>query len=358
MAANPGVVQRPEPLRVEAVESFSRLMRLRTDWEALHAADPQATVFTSWAWMRGWLEAARRWLVLRVHGTRSGATRALAVFERPQDDVLQIGGTPLADHAGFLCAPGFETHALSALGEHLLASRAWRRIKLRDMLEPRMEAFLSPFRRAGRRYEVEEGGATPCPYLTLPESWETYRSRSLNKKARNKLNRVTRKLEALPGFRAVPGTPERYPEQLAILLQLWQQRWGGRSQAELARLRAIFDSCRDAGQLWLLTLHQNEAPIAASLGFLDRAHGTFSGYIGAYAPEYAGYSPGTAIVGMAVRDAIDRGLRTFDFLRGAEQYKYETFRASTRYNTDVTVKRLGLRRALGRSLRGCLRTSG
>ena len=37
----------------------------------------------------------------------------------------------------------------------------------------------------------------------------------------------------------------------------------------------------------------------------------------------AALSPGVILLAHVVRDAITRGRRTFDFLRGEERYKYE-----------------------------------
>ncbi len=343
---------------VQVVESPSALDALREDWEMLHAADTHAGVFTSWSWMRAWLAHAEQWVALRVCAAQSRATLALAVFERPEHDVLLIAGTPLADHANFLCMPGVEVDALSAMARTLLDWPQWRRIKLREMLDPRLEAFVQTFRSAGRRYEILEGERTPCPYVALPPSWEEYRSGCLTKKPRNKINRVFRKLEALPDFRIERAAQHDYARQLSVLLRLWQARWGQRPASDLARLTAIFDACRQDGRLWLTTLHSGDTPVAASLGFVDRAHGTFSGYIGAFNADYAEHSPGAAVVVLAMQDAIHAGLRTFDFLRGAEQYKYETFRAATRFNENVTVARQPLRRVLGRALRRHFQRSG
>ncbi len=49
--------------------------------------------------------------------------------------------------------------------------------------------------------------------------------------------------------------------------------------------------------------------------------GTFGLYLIGHDARYARYSPGKGIIGLMVRDAIERGYREFDFLRGGEAFK-------------------------------------
>jgi CelD/BcsL family acetyltransferase involved in cellulose biosynthesis len=46
-------------------------------------------------------------------------------------------------------------------------------------------------------------------------------------------------------------------------------------------------------------------------------------YNSGFHPERAPLAPGLVLLGHVLRDAIERGKRRFDFLRGEERYKYE-----------------------------------
>jgi CelD/BcsL family acetyltransferase involved in cellulose biosynthesis len=46
-------------------------------------------------------------------------------------------------------------------------------------------------------------------------------------------------------------------------------------------------------------------------------------YNSGFHPDHAALSPGLVLLAALVRDAIARGKRRFDFLRGEERYKYE-----------------------------------
>lgn len=74
---------------------------------------------------------------------------------------------------------------------------------------------------------------------------------------------------------------------------------------------------------------------AARLWFLDTASGPIASFItlewddtvglynSGFRPDRATLSPGVVLLAHLIRDAIERGKRRFDFLRGEERYKYE-----------------------------------
>ena len=64
----------------------------------------------------------------------------------------------------------------------------------------------------------------------------------------------------------------------------------------------------------------NDKIIAVMYGF-EQSNCFFS-YIGGFDPDLAKYSPGSIILLYIIEDCINRGISEFDFLRGAESYKY------------------------------------
>jgi CelD/BcsL family acetyltransferase involved in cellulose biosynthesis len=65
---------------------------------------------------------------------------------------------------------------------------------------------------------------------------------------------------------------------------------------------------------------QDERPIAVQYGFVWQD--TFYQYQGGWDAAFAKRSIGTVVVAEAIRLARKNGLRSFDFLRGDERYKY------------------------------------
>lgn len=74
------------------------------------------------------------------------------------------------------------------------------------------------------------------------------------------------------------------------------------------------------GLLRLYRLRLGGRAIAVML--MLRSRDTASYYLSGFDPTYARFSPGTALIGSAIADAVEQGAITFDFLRGGEAYKY------------------------------------
>ena len=70
-------------------------------------------------------------------------------------------------------------------------------------------------------------------------------------------------------------------------------------------------------RLWFLDW---EGAAVASFLCLEYA-GTVGLYNSGFDPEQAGLAPGIVLLAHVIRDAITRGIPTFDFLRGEEPYK-------------------------------------
>jgi len=77
-----------------------------------------------------------------------------------------------------------------------------------------------------------------------------------------------------------------------------------------------------AGWLQLMQMHLDGRPVASLLSF-DYAD-TISLYNSGFEPAgpYAYLSPGNVLIAIAIRYAIELGRKTFDFMRGDEEYKY------------------------------------
>ena len=76
----------------------------------------------------------------------------------------------------------------------------------------------------------------------------------------------------------------------------------------------------EAGYLRLYFLKLNNAPIAAVMCF-DYGYTRFL-YNSGYEPAYASLSSSLLLKALCLGDAINEGMQYFDFLRGAEGYKY------------------------------------
>jgi CelD/BcsL family acetyltransferase involved in cellulose biosynthesis len=114
----------------------------------------------------------------------------------------------------------------------------------------------------------------------------------------------------------------------------------------LRRLAANQDG--ESGVAALLA-HVNNSVVAVCLGF--QWEGTFAAYQIGWSPKFAHHSLGSVVLHEAIRAAAENGLHTFDFLRGAEEYKYrfggdDTFDVTYEIPRGMTGQLLGVRNLL------------
>jgi CelD/BcsL family acetyltransferase involved in cellulose biosynthesis len=296
-------------------------------WRALHAASALRSPFLSWIWQREWARAfaARERLEIRRVTDEAGHLLGLLPLYQAEPGVQRlIGGVDVSDYLDVLAEAGRETEVWTAL----LASRppahpAW---------ELHAVPAASPTVTRLPALAVEHGGEVTvrleerCPVLDLPATWDAYLAR-LSGKQRHELLRKMRRVEReVPQARAVGlGTRADVESRFDDFLALHRQSRVGKARFMDARMEAFFRRVgamlaeADAFRLWLL-----DAPGGPLASFLCLEwDGTVGLYNSGFRPEAAALSPGLVLLAHVVRDAIERGKRRFDFLRGEERYKYD-----------------------------------
>ncbi|MEY8839390.1 GNAT family N-acetyltransferase, partial [Cribrihabitans sp. XS_ASV171] len=196
-------------LRVARIDRFDAFERLRPDWKSLEARDPEGTVFLSWDWLaQGFRDNPDRWMVLAIF---AGET-LVAVFplrarvrwsgSRAEFQTeLAAGGLFLwSEYTGFLCDPDWEETAMTIFAE-ALQELPWYDLTLRYEASQRraalfMRAFPEEAFRVGFRDYMINRGQTDnllCPYVDLPDDYETWLSQGPGKNTRQKIRRFTRR---------------------------------------------------------------------------------------------------------------------------------------------------------------------
>lgn len=342
-------------MQIDRIETLTQFDQLRASWDVVYHHDPQAHVFVSWLWLRGWFELTPyRWLVLAVRpGPGSPYVAFLPLVSRGPRlagiqlfDLLTMGGQPLAPYTGFVCLPAYEPAALAGLAGYIQQELTWVNFRMSEVLDSRLKTFLQAFPRD--RFTVETSSGMPSLFIPLPESWEQYLEASLSKNTRKKMRRHARQLESLPGFRTTEIQPSTAAADIDLLLSLWQQRWGPKPIAPW--LGKIFHHCFKHNLLWLKVLWDGTTPIAASVGLLDPGKKEFYGFIFGGNAAYNDWSPGKVTFGYELQYAIQHGFKIYDFLVGADDYKV-SLGAQERTTFNVTITPTDLpRRALNRGL--------
>ncbi|HKW77562.1 MAG TPA: GNAT family N-acetyltransferase [Candidatus Limnocylindria bacterium] len=255
---------------------------------------------------------------------------ALAPLRRRADGTLEFSGGEFTDALDVLA---LDPNAARLIG-CAVAGRS-DRLELSWIREGghALGPFADGLRSSGMRVSKEP--IIVSPRLALPTSFDAYLA-GLPGKERHELRRKMRRLESVG---AVSFAYLVEPARAAGLERFvaWHRATPGEKGTFLTPEREAFfrELARSGGEAgwWRLgELRLEDRPIASVFAFeLD---GVVYAYNSAVAPDSASLSPGVLLHAHAIRDAIERGLSAYDFLRGDERYKYDLG------GTDVQLYRL------------------
>ena len=169
--------------------------------------------------------------------------------------------------------------------------------------------------------------AEVCPTLILPDSFDDY-VRSLGKNMREQIKRYPRRLEKQFAVEyELAQTPAQVDEFWQQLVELHGKRWRARGQTGVLALpsrrrfhRAVCHRFLQNDWLRLWRLKCDGRPACVLLSYFWG--GKYWFFIGGFEPELMRWSVGTCLFSRVFREAINEGASEFDFLRGAEDYKY------------------------------------
>jgi len=296
-------------------------------WDRLVAGSRLRSPFLTWPWQREWTRAfaADRRLEVRRVEDAEGRLVALLPLHEVEPGVLKLlGGADISDYLDLIALAGREEEAWMAL----LQSRAAERVvwDLHAVPGRSPTVTLLPQLAAACGLSASVTVEERCPVLMLPSSWDEYLA-SLSGKHRHELARKMRRLEReAPEARATCAShPADVENRLGDFFDLHRRSRVGKARFMDVRMEAFFRRVTTA-----LVEHGG-----ARLWFLDTASGPIASFItlewddtvglynSGFHPDRAALSPGVVLLGHLIRDAIGRGKRRFDFLRGEERYKYE-----------------------------------
>ncbi len=139
--------------------------------------------------------------------------------------------------------------------------------------------------------------------------------------------------------------PEELRCNLDILRRLHLARWrevdkqGSLGRPELVRfLQALCASPPNGAKACMYLLKCHKRPIAALLAFHFERSALY--YQSGWDPEprFCRLSPGVVLMAHSIREAINEGLRYYEFLRGGEDYKFRWARAHRKTLTLILAR--------------------
>ena len=298
------------------------------EWPRL--AEQSGNVFATPEWLTLWWkhfagEDSPRLYAVR-DGDRLAALLPLHHWRSRRPRTLRFAGHGPSDLMGPICAPGDLGLAVAGL-EEALARESWD-VLLAERLASRE---VLPASLAARELLSE-----PSPVLGIHGmSWDEFLA-SKSSNFRQQVRRRERKLvkDHKLSFR-LADDPERLDADLELLFRLHEERWGARGSGALRERRSAFHRefahvALERGwlRLWLLELGGHHAAAWYGLRFAGRE----LYYQAGRDPALEKLAVGFVLLAHTVREAMNDGMREYDFLRGGEGYK-------DRFTTDDTQVR-------------------
>ena len=317
-------------------EDFEDLLE---DWERILPQSSTNTVFLTPAWQRAWWRHFSDRSELCILSVRDGDQLLGIAPLMINDGVLSfVGDEDLFDYRDFIVVRGKEEIFYSALCDHLVGME-WHSIELAYLSEGSPTLSYLPGFAKGKGIALEMSEAEMTPVARLPSSWDEYLA-GLSKKGRHELRRKLRRLESADGVRQYDCGVESLDSCMEHLFRLMRASSADKQTfLTPARERFFLDVARELAsrdQLRLYALEIAGVPVASCICF-DYGD-SFLLYNSGYDPDYAHLSVGLLNKALCLREAIEAGKQSFNFLKGTERYKYDLG------GKDQAVYRLAARR--------------
>ena len=302
-------------------ENFDTLYSIRQNSDHLLKWD---CLFVLPEWLQAWWtefgNGARLNIVsIRQHGEILG----LAPLRINDNKASFIGSTNVCDYLDFIVAAGkeqvFFKSLLDCLDQQGIAQLEF------GLLRPDSTVYTSLVDVAeSRGCKVFSANEDISLELELPATWEDYLS-LLKGKQRHEIKRKFRRLHEAghTNFRIIED-PNEISEQLPTFFNLFKlssdEKAHFMTDQMILFFRASAMAMAEANILKLYILDLNTVPVAVSMCF-DFNH-TLHLYNSGFDPRYRALSVGLLCKVLSLKDGIEKGRRKYDFLKGAETYKY------------------------------------
>ena len=295
-------------------------------WDDILAQSPSDTLFLTYPWQRLWWqyfsdEYQPHFLRIAHNDTPVGIAPLIAKGH----EVTLLGSTAVCDYMDFILPAEHTYGGLSAAFDHMNGN-SWSTAVFQSVSggSPTLDALNKLADARGYKLSVEQEDV--CPRAELPADWETYLS-GLSKKDRHELRRKARRLEQQSEVRLYACTSsgadlDRDLDDFFRLHRLSRDEKAVFMTEDMADFfSSVIAELLPAGIAKLFFLEVAGVRAASALCFDYRNKRLL--YNSGYDHAYAALSVGLLLKAYIIRDAVEGGLDTFDFLRGDEPYKYD-----------------------------------
>ncbi|MBI4667951.1 MAG: GNAT family N-acetyltransferase [Elusimicrobia bacterium] len=322
-----------EDLRARVSWGLDGILSLRKQWEKIFAGNDSLSIFSSPQWHLAWwtsMGVGRKACALVAEkGSEVIGILPLCIYRASWDElklrILELSGGSQNDCQDIIAAQGEQQRVMEAFAE--VFAGLCRKVDIVRLRNISAGSVLSQWllRNEKGAYISED----PLPFLPLTGRVYSELEKSWSTSHRGDLRRQRRRLEALAALSLQTENDEqqimrRLPDFFAALKARWAGQGFSATRALSLRHRRLFAeltrTMAPLGQIHFSVLKLNNDPISYHFGFF--ANGVLYWYRPTYEIKYQNYSPGKVHIAMLLELGCQSGWSGFDFLLGAEPYKY------------------------------------
>ena len=309
------------------ISTVHEIVKIREEWKKLFLNCPEATPFQSWEWNYAMIKefsSSENPKVIIGYNRKNEivglAPLKLTCYKFPGIKILEFIDNNSSDYLDFLVEDEYKYTFTAALFDFLKNSKDWSILNLINLRKETKDLI-------SRYLPVEISRQVICPCVYLPDTMQEYE----NEVHRRELKSIKRKLrKLLPQNRVmyvVRESHEILEEDINSFIELHQKRQNFKGErgkfctkALKERFHEISKLLSDAGilRIEMLKIDSQIAAINYILVWNNKKYNYLSGMD----PAFSQFKPGKILIYYMIEDAINKSYNVFDFLRGAEDYKY------------------------------------
>ena len=293
------------------------------NWQQAGSFLPWNCLFVLPVWLKPWWDTFGRRSALYLFSVRNEShTIGIAPLQRKDDTVRLIGDENVCDHLDFIVAPKKSAEFYRILLNYFKQDGV-KRLKLAPVRQNSsvMTQLLPVAENTGCKISYE---SSDISYeLDLPDSWDGY-LQILTGKERHEIRRKLRRLEAAGriSYRLVDEAVS-LKREMETFFELFKSNRPDKAKFMNDRMVSFFkgltESLTKAQIVKLYFLDLDERPIAATMCFNYQS--TMYLYNNGYDERFGSLSVGLLSKVLSIKESIQSGKKTYDFLKGAEKYK-------------------------------------
>ena len=274
-------------------------------------------------WLKPWWDNFGSSSALYLLSIRQeGRTIGIAPLQRSDDTVRLIGDENVCDYLDFIVAPEKSAEFYRILLNYLKQDGV-KRLELAQVRQNSsvMAQLLPVAEKTGCRISYEKNDMSF--ELALPGSWDDYLT-LLSGKERHEIRRKLRRLNEAGqmSYRMVEDASS-IKNEMEAFLELFRSYRSDKTEFMNDRMVSFFkelaEALKEARILKLFFLELDKKPIAATMCF--DYHSTMYLYNNGYDKRFGSLSVGMLSKVLSIKESIQSGKKTYDFLKGAEVYK-------------------------------------